>query len=76
MPETPPPEIMQKLFGQSVDMDMAELISLDRYAPDGAALRFRVPDGQELVVRIRTEDVHTLADMFGIVSKQLQGPEA
>ena len=76
MPEKLPPEVMQRLFGESVDLDMTELISLDFYPPDGAALRFRIPDGQELVVRIRAKDVSTLADMFAIVNERLQGPKA
>ena len=75
MPDNPPPEVMKKLFGKPVDLDMAEIVSLDSYPPDGAALRFRIPDGQELVVRIRAEDAHTLATMFGVVSARLRGPE-
>lgn len=68
-----PPEALKKLFGSPVELDLAEILGVEAYPPEGVALRFRIPDGQVIVLRIRIAEVRRLQSMFGHEAKRFPG---
>jgi hypothetical protein len=69
-----PPEALKNLFGNPVELDLTEILGVEAYPPEGVALRFRIPDGQVIVLRIRIAEVRRLQSMFEREAKRFPGP--